>query len=212
MVADALAPCVARTSAPMALTYRIGKFLSYMRNSTACAMSLWRNGINCRYIFMLPNNELTLKGLFNSLWPGDAIWRQGSRSTLVQVMACCLTAPTITWTNVDLSSVRSSKTTRPVYLARLNHCSSGHCISSEYPRFSRETVYTYCKNHQKLFDLCFHGYHRPINDPLVMPNASPSSVRNKRFYSMLPVYNFSCKSVWGFNGPDLPTTASMSLI
>ena len=30
---------------------------------------------------------------FNSLWPSDAIWRQGSRSTLVQVMASCLTAP-----------------------------------------------------------------------------------------------------------------------
>ena len=28
-----------------------------------------------------------------SLWPGDAIWRQGSRSTLVQAMAWCLTAP-----------------------------------------------------------------------------------------------------------------------
>ena len=30
---------------------------------------------------------------FNSLWPSDAIWWQGSRSTLVQVMACCLMAP-----------------------------------------------------------------------------------------------------------------------
>ena len=29
----------------------------------------------------------------NSWWPRDAIWRQESRSTLVQVMACCLTAP-----------------------------------------------------------------------------------------------------------------------
>ena len=29
----------------------------------------------------------------NSLWPRDFIWRQGSRSTLGQVMACCLTAP-----------------------------------------------------------------------------------------------------------------------
>ena len=29
----------------------------------------------------------------NSLWPSDVIWRQGSRSTLAQVMACCLTAP-----------------------------------------------------------------------------------------------------------------------
>ena len=31
--------------------------------------------------------------LYNSLWPRDAIWRQGSKSTLVQVMTCCLTAP-----------------------------------------------------------------------------------------------------------------------
>ena len=30
---------------------------------------------------------------FNSLWPKDAIWHQRSGSTLVQVMACCLTAP-----------------------------------------------------------------------------------------------------------------------
>ena len=29
----------------------------------------------------------------NSTWPSDAIWRQRSRSTLAQVMACCLTAP-----------------------------------------------------------------------------------------------------------------------
>ena len=30
---------------------------------------------------------------FNSLGPSDAIWRQRSGSTLAQVMACCLTAP-----------------------------------------------------------------------------------------------------------------------
>ena len=29
----------------------------------------------------------------NSLWPSDAIRRQGPESTLAQVMACCLTAP-----------------------------------------------------------------------------------------------------------------------
>ena len=29
----------------------------------------------------------------NSLWPGDAIWRRGTRSTLAQVMACCLATP-----------------------------------------------------------------------------------------------------------------------
>ena len=31
--------------------------------------------------------------LFNSLWPNEAIWRHRSGSTLAQVMACCLTAP-----------------------------------------------------------------------------------------------------------------------
>ena len=31
--------------------------------------------------------------LVNSLWPSDAIWRHRSGLTLVQVMACCLTAP-----------------------------------------------------------------------------------------------------------------------
>ena len=30
---------------------------------------------------------------FNTLWPSDAIWRHGSGSTLAQVMAWCLTAP-----------------------------------------------------------------------------------------------------------------------
>ena len=29
----------------------------------------------------------------NSLWPSDDIWRQRYGSTLAQVMACCLTAP-----------------------------------------------------------------------------------------------------------------------
>ena len=29
----------------------------------------------------------------NPLWPSEVIWWQGSRSTLAQVMACCLTAP-----------------------------------------------------------------------------------------------------------------------
>ena len=44
---------------------------------------------------------------FNSLRSSDAIWCLRTLSTLVQVMACCLMAPNITWTNVELSSVRS---------------------------------------------------------------------------------------------------------
>ena len=34
-----------------------------------------------------------ISNTFNSLWPNDAIWRRGSGSTLVQAVACCLTAP-----------------------------------------------------------------------------------------------------------------------
>ena len=43
------------------------------------------------YIFQ---NTATSSGQWiNSLWPSDAIWWQRSGSTLAQVMACCLTAP-----------------------------------------------------------------------------------------------------------------------
>ena len=41
---------------------------------------------------------------FNSLGPSDTRRRWRSWSTLVQVMACCLMALSLTWTNVDLSS------------------------------------------------------------------------------------------------------------
>ena len=40
--------------------------------------------------------EMPHKGSYpyiNSLWPSDAIRRQGTESTLARVMACCLTAP-----------------------------------------------------------------------------------------------------------------------
>ena len=39
------------------------------------------------------SSELEGCPYINSLWPSDAIWRQRFRSTLAQVMACCLTAP-----------------------------------------------------------------------------------------------------------------------
>ena len=32
---------------------------------------------------------------FNSLWPSNAVWWHSSGSTMVQVMACCLTAPNL---------------------------------------------------------------------------------------------------------------------
>ena len=36
---------------------------------------------------------IKLELVLNTLWPSDAIWRRRYWSTLVQVMTCCLTAP-----------------------------------------------------------------------------------------------------------------------
>ena len=38
------------------------------------------------------SKKMTLNPI-NSLWPSDPLRRQGNESTLAQVMACCLTAP-----------------------------------------------------------------------------------------------------------------------
>ena len=58
--------------------------------------------------------------VINSLWPSDAIWRHRSWSTLAQVMACCLTAPShylnqcwhiiskVQWHSFEVSSTRYS--------------------------------------------------------------------------------------------------------
>ena len=42
---------------------------------------------------LVGKSQAQMVSLFNSLWPDDAIWLHGTRPTLVQVMACCLTAP-----------------------------------------------------------------------------------------------------------------------
>ena len=44
-----------------------------------------------KYVLSLITNNITYG--FNSLWPSEAIWHWRSWSTLLQVMACCLTAP-----------------------------------------------------------------------------------------------------------------------
>ena len=47
-------------------------------------------------------------GCVNSLWPSDAIWRHRSGSTLAQVMACCLTAPShyLDWCWLTISKIQ----------------------------------------------------------------------------------------------------------
>ena len=46
-----------------------------------------------KYYDTAHNTAMIVESQFNSLWPSDAIRRQRSGSTLAQVMACCLTAP-----------------------------------------------------------------------------------------------------------------------
>ena len=50
--------------------------------------SLWPSDADI-FVSIILGNSLAL----NSLWPIDATWWQGSGSTLAQVMACCLMAP-----------------------------------------------------------------------------------------------------------------------
>ena len=51
------------------------------------------DNLSCFVGVLLTKKMITNNDRINSLWPGDAIWWQGTRSTLTQVMACCLTAP-----------------------------------------------------------------------------------------------------------------------
>ena len=63
-----------------------GQYCDSLHTVSVCHIVCWV--ISCTCI------DLHLTGIgINSLWPSDVIWGQGSRSTLAQVMACCLTAP-----------------------------------------------------------------------------------------------------------------------
>ena len=54
----------------------------------------WYLGQKCKNNDISCPSNLNHDGkAINSLWPGDTIWRHGTRSALAQVMACCLTAP-----------------------------------------------------------------------------------------------------------------------
>ena len=59
----------------------------YSQESHECNISIITRSCN-----KICNKQLSAQGI-NSLWPNGAIWRQRSESTLAQVMACCLMAP-----------------------------------------------------------------------------------------------------------------------
>ena len=63
--------------------YNVVNFLQILTKDTPIARTL-QQGVGC---------PLWFQSLINSLWPSDTIRRHKSGSTLAQVMACCLTAP-----------------------------------------------------------------------------------------------------------------------
>ena len=63
MAADALAPYVARTSAPWYSLYRICRSLSYLRTAlSTCVISMWRDDTKYKYMFMFTLKNLARKG------------------------------------------------------------------------------------------------------------------------------------------------------
>ena len=60
-----------------------------------CLIYVVRQSLQCCGMYNICNNVISYCiGLcFNSLWPSDTMWQYKSRSTLVQVMACSLMAP-----------------------------------------------------------------------------------------------------------------------
>ena len=66
-------------------------------NIVACTVVIWVDcptnyHLDCGTKSSLTTNA-AINATINSLWPSDAIWRHRSGSTLAQVMACYLTAP-----------------------------------------------------------------------------------------------------------------------
>ena len=89
--ADGPAPPGARAPAVMVMTTLWSHIYIYIIYMTVT----WRlrTTPRVRVVFHVYNAKLCSFLLFNSLWPSDAIWQQRSGSTLAQVMAYCLTAP-----------------------------------------------------------------------------------------------------------------------
>ena len=75
MVADALAPCVARSSAAIDIVEQLGPCLIFGRISTNWIMSMWSNDIKCKYMFICPLKNIAHKGLsfYNNVWDAG-VW------------------------------------------------------------------------------------------------------------------------------------------
>ena len=103
----------------------------------------------------------------NSFWPGNAIWRQWSGSTLAQVMACCLTAPIHYLNHGDWSSVKSSGISiRAISLEMPQPSITKICLKITYLKFhsnfpmANELTFTYIHGEGKLCSGDTRGQHK----------------------------------------------------
>ena len=71
----------------------IKQAISWMKNILIMNLKVPSHYLNYRWPSYLTHKCVASPQWVNSLWPSDAIWHWRSWSTLVQVMACCLTAP-----------------------------------------------------------------------------------------------------------------------
>ena len=69
------------------------KYFKLMEKVTTSRTDLWRNCNRVWHNGVIVSLVTITSVMVNSLRPSDAIWRQRTGSTLAQVMACCLTAP-----------------------------------------------------------------------------------------------------------------------
>ena len=62
MVAGALAPCIAKTSAPVILTRQQKEILVLLEEGFN-VMSMWKNDMKCKYMFLFQLKNFACKGL-----------------------------------------------------------------------------------------------------------------------------------------------------
>ena len=77
-------------------------------NQTVHSLCLYKSYICAALVYLLKTASDRYSHCINSLCSSDAIWRHESGSTVTQIMVSSLAAPSITWANVDLSSVKST--------------------------------------------------------------------------------------------------------
>ena len=76
------------SSEPMLACFQLDHSENWKKSTTVFIQENWFENFFCKLTAILSSSHCV-----NSLWPSDTIWHQRSWSTLDQVMACCLTAP-----------------------------------------------------------------------------------------------------------------------